>query len=80
MAKRVLMAAVKDEAPAPRPLVFDAEGAAYQLAISERQVWTLIAEGQLNALRLGRRVVITNEELTRFVATLPAWEPQEAHG
>jgi excisionase family DNA binding protein len=55
-----------------RPLVFDVVGAAHQLAISERQVRTLVDEGQLRALKSGRRLVITDEELQRYVAQLPA--------
>jgi excisionase family DNA binding protein len=55
-----------------RPLVFDVVGAAHQLGISERQVRALVDEGQLNALKVNRRLVITDEELHRFVAQLPA--------
>jgi excisionase family DNA binding protein len=68
-----------------RPALWGLVEAAHQLSISERQVRRLIDTGQLRALKVGERVVVSDAELHRFVAQLPAWvprgsqAPQEAH-
>ena len=42
------------------------------LGLSERTIWGLVASGQLNAVRIGRRSVrILREELDRFLASQP---------
>ena len=54
-----------------RPLFFDVQGAARQLCLSVRRVRSLIDTGELQARRHGRKVLILDEELKRYAASLP---------
>lgn len=58
----------------PRPLVWSVQDAAWQLGLSERQVWYQIERGHLRALKNGGRTVIADAELQRYVAQLPERE------
>ena len=49
----------------PRLLYSRKEGA-YQLSLSIRAVDYLIAEGRLHTRKIGGRILITHDELTRF--------------
>ena len=51
---------------APRPRFWRVESVAWQLGISVRKVWRLIAEKRLRAQKIGRCTVISEEELGRF--------------
>lgn len=41
---------------------------AKQLRLSERYVWHLIATGELPHMRVGRRVLVTDGDITAFCA------------
>lgn len=43
------------------------EAAAY-LSVCERTVWSLVRDGKLNAIRIGRSVRVPVAELERFVS------------
>jgi hypothetical protein len=45
--------------------------------ISLRSLMQLVAEGRLNARKLGSRTVFEVDELRRFAASLPSWEPKD---
>jgi hypothetical protein len=47
-------------------LLYDRRSAAYALSISVRSLDYLIGNKQLNAIRLGRKVMLTHGELTKF--------------
>ena len=51
--------------------------AAHYLDVSTSRIDTLIRSGQLAALREGASVKIATQELDRYIADLPAWEPGE---
>lgn len=61
--------------PAIEKLLYKRREAAAALAMSERRLDTLVAKGDLNAVREGGSVKFTAEELQRYVERLPAWEP-----
>ena len=52
--------------------------AAKYLGTSTSRLDNLIRSGALTALRDGRSVKITTQELDRYIADLPAWEPSHA--
>lgn len=56
-------------------LAYSVRSAARALDISPRQVWRLLAAGELRAVKLGRRTVIRRGELVRYMRTLPGYEP-----
>ncbi|HWH36019.1 MAG TPA: helix-turn-helix domain-containing protein [Acidimicrobiales bacterium] len=56
----------------PEPLLLDYLGAAHRLALSERKVRQLVADGQLGAVSVGRSRRIPAAELERFVERLGA--------
>lgn len=41
---------------------------AQRLSISESFVWKMLGDGRLNAVKIGRRVVIPHSEATRLLA------------
>lgn len=46
--------------------------------IQPRTLMQWVAEGYLNARKLGSRTVFDVAELRRFAAALPSWEPKDA--
>jgi excisionase family DNA binding protein len=59
-------------APAPKlvgpPLLNPIRAAAMRLGISEQHVRNLLAERKLRGVRVGRRLLVPEHELERFVA------------
>ncbi len=49
------------------PLLLDYREAARLLAVSERTVWSLVAKGELPAVRIGRAVRIDRRDLVAWV-------------
>jgi hypothetical protein len=45
------------------------------ISVSVRQLYRLLATGDLAAKKVRNRTVITATELERFLATRPAWSP-----
>ena len=43
-----------------------------RLSIGRSTLYELIADGQIKAVKIGRRTLIPNEELERYVASLPS--------
>jgi excisionase family DNA binding protein len=41
--------------------------AAAELALSQRSIWRLIANGELDAVRIGRSVRVTRESIDRLI-------------
>ena len=59
------------------PALADKDTACAMLAgICPRALMQLVAEGHLNARKLGSRTVFEVDELRRFAASLPSWEPK----
>lgn len=49
--------------------------------IAARTLMSLVAEGEINARKLGSRTVFEIDELRRYAAQLPSWEPRDTdHG
>jgi hypothetical protein len=60
------------------PVLADKQTACNILAgICPRALMQLVAEGRLNARKLGSRTVFEVDELRRFAASLPSWEPKD---
>ena len=59
-----LMAAA--ETPQPQKLLYSRKDAAYVLSISVRALDYLISRKQLNTRRLGRKVMVSQMEISRF--------------
>lgn len=60
------------------PALADKETACLILAgIAQRTLMQLVEQGQLNARKLGSRTVFEVDELRRFAASLPSWEPKD---
>jgi excisionase family DNA binding protein len=57
------------------PLVFSVEQAAARLGISRAFAYQLVARGELPALGLGRRIVVTRHALGELVARASASAP-----
>lgn len=65
-----------DVAVTVEPAFVDKAGAAQMLGnISERKLNELIADGRINPQTIDARVVFTPDEVRRFAAACPAWEP-----
>lgn len=58
------------------PVTVDKETACAMLGIGERMLMDLCTSGELNARKLRSRTVFAVEDLKRFAATLPSWEPK----
>jgi len=59
------------------PVLVDTNAACELLGgISKSTLDTLIIDGRITPKRIGTRVLITPEELRRFAATCPDWEPK----
>ena len=69
--------ATTQRAPGSGGLHSRAEAAAY-LRMSQRRLDELIKTGSIAALRDGRSVKITVNELERYIADLPSHEPATA--
>jgi excisionase family DNA binding protein len=60
---------------APGKLLYDHDDAAELLAMTPRRVHELRRAGQLAAVQDGRKFKFTRDELERYVAALPSYEP-----
>ena len=59
------------------PLLYDRQQVQRLLGnISRTKLYQLVKDGQINPLRIGGKVVFTPDEVRRYVATLPSWEPR----
>lgn len=76
--------------PAVQPVVVDVavepvladKGTACAIlgGIAQRHLMKLVANGDLGARKLGTRTVFEVDELRRFAAALPSWEPPTDDG
>jgi excisionase family DNA binding protein len=57
--------------PAPQPVTLSKARVAASLGLSVRSVHTLIASGELHAIRVGGRVLVPVAALEAFVASRP---------
>ena len=51
-----------------------------RLSIGRSTLYELIADGQITAVKIGRRTLIPHEELERYVASLPGMSGKAAGG
>jgi excisionase family DNA binding protein len=51
----------------PDALAVAVPHAAALLDVSPRTVWSMVAKGELNTVRIGRRVLVEKEELLRWL-------------
>ncbi len=61
---------------APPKLTFSVDEAAAAIGISSRLMRTLIARGELRAVRIGRRVLVSSATLEEFVRDHEAGTPE----
>jgi len=47
-----------------------------QLKIGKTKFHSELNEGRLNAVKIGRRLYVERAEIDRYIASLPAYEPQ----
>lgn len=52
---------------AEKPLAFDKDAAAREIGVSRRTIERLIANGELESTRVGRRRLISTATLTKFL-------------
>lgn len=58
----------KEPIPAPEPDLYTVKEAAFRLSTSTRQVWRLIADGELETVRVGARAVrVPRVSLTGYI-------------
>jgi excisionase family DNA binding protein len=57
-------------------LLFDHDGAAELLSTTPHRVHELRRAGKIAAVRDGRQLKFTRDELERYVASLPEFEPK----
>jgi len=50
-----------------QPLLFSVKGAAQKLGISTGSLYTLINSGEIEHVRVGRRILISRAGLTKFI-------------
>jgi hypothetical protein len=63
-----------------KPVLVDKDTACRLLGgIAERKLMQLVQDGELNAKKLGTRTVFELDELQRFGAELPDWEPKQGY-
>lgn len=71
-------AAIYDAAVTVEPALANKDTACRILAgIAQRTLMQLVADGQINARKLDSRTVFDVDELRRFAASLPSWEPKD---
>jgi excisionase family DNA binding protein len=58
-------------------VLVDMKTACRLLSISEVKLREEMHAGRINAQRIGRSIVFRPEELKRYAADLPAWEPSK---
>lgn len=58
------------------PIALTTSDAARSLGIGKTKLFELIAAGQLPAIRLGGRTLISRQDLEAFVAALPRRKPE----
>jgi excisionase family DNA binding protein len=69
--KHVLKHSMSDELPAGMPCLLNVQQACMALAIKPTKLYGLIADKQLRGRKLGDRLVIHTDDITKYVATLP---------
>lgn len=62
--------------PIPRNALHTVAQSAQYLSTSKRRIFDLLRTGELTAVRDGKYVKIRTEELDRYIAELPAYEPR----
>jgi excisionase family DNA binding protein len=65
---RIADALERVEAPQPTTAGLTVQETAQQLRVSARLVESMVASGQINAVRFGRRVVVPRAEVDRIMA------------
>ena len=50
------------------------------IGIGKSKLYIELAEDRLSAKRLGSRTLILDEELRRYIAALPGWDPENPKG
>jgi hypothetical protein len=60
----------------PEKLLYDHDAAAELLSTTSRRIHELRRSGSLAAVQDGRSLKFTIQELTRYAASLPAFEPK----
>ena len=64
-----------DAAPPPiAPVGFTVEGAVVASGLGRTKLFAAIKQGQLRARKFGRRTIITRDDLTEFLESLPVKE------
>jgi excisionase family DNA binding protein len=58
----------------PAPLCYSPVEAAKVLSLGRSTIFNLLARGELVAVKLGTRTLISTEELQRYLASLPKAE------
>lgn len=58
--------------------LFTVPDAARLLCLSTRQVYLMLRDGKLNAVKIGGATRIRQSELSRYVESLPAYAPRVA--
>jgi excisionase family DNA binding protein len=53
----------------PSSQLWSIREAAERLGVSERYVWQLIADGVLRKVKLGRRTMVRDDDLIRYIAS-----------
>ena len=61
-----------------RPLAYPVADAAAEIGSNRTAMYQAARAGKLKILKVGRRSVVTDEELRRFVSSLPAYTPRAA--
>lgn len=54
-----------------QPIAYGIEQASKVLSVGKRRIWTLIAEGRIEARQLDGRILIPVDSLRAFIADLP---------
>ncbi|HLP84596.1 MAG TPA: helix-turn-helix domain-containing protein [Phycisphaerales bacterium] len=57
----------KDRKPAPEPLLVSERAAGVALGVSARSVFNLLARGDLTAVRIGKRKLVTVASIRAFI-------------
>lgn len=60
-------------------ILYDLRDVMTLTSLKRSALYEALADGRLEARKMGRRTFVTRDALHRFIAALPAWEPERAN-
>jgi hypothetical protein len=74
----LMQKALKLKAPVANAIAHPIDVAAAAIGVSVGEIYNLMRRRQITGRKSGKRTVIEDEELRRYIKSLPEWRPSEA--